>query len=414
MNDSDRRSQSHVLAILPGFTASTLMNVVGPLLDLERAGKISLEVTLEFYTLQSSLEKADLVVFCRNTDPRYAWLLETIERSRLPYIYDLDDNLFEIPLNTPLGQYYRTPEQAAMLTHYIERAALVRVYSQPLVERVRPLNPCLELVAAPLDWKLISEKARPQENGPLKIVYVTSRDVDPLAEIFIPALQKILAEYGPRVQMHFMGCLPAAMRGFSGVHFTRFRHNYQDFMRSFSRQGFAIGLAPLVDDVFHRSKTNNKFREYAACSIAGIYSNVDIYSNSVVNGKTGLLIENTPDAWYAAMKTLIEDGQLRQQISTEARARVRQLYSQEQFCNKWDQHIRQVLSEKPAASFVPAAGAAGPAPAAPRTGDLKLRGKIRQAWRQLKTRGPVQILQTLSLQARNLWFLYKINRLKGL
>ena len=51
--------------------------------------------------------------------------------------------------------------------------------------------------------------------------------------------------------------------------------------------GWAIGLAPLRDSAENRAKTNNKYREYAALGIPGIYSDMPVYASSVRHGETG-------------------------------------------------------------------------------------------------------------------------------
>ena len=411
MKDQRASTRPRVLAILPGFTASTLLDIVDPMLHLEKSGKIRLEVALEFYTSLSALEKSDLVLFCRNTDPRYTHILEAIHQRRIPYIYDLDDNLFEIPLDTPLGQYHRAPEQAAFLAHYIEGASLVRVYSLPLLDRVKPLNLHVEKVVAPLDWSLISPDPVPQKAGPIKIVYVTSRKLDSLSNIFLPAINQILDQYGERVEMHFLGYLPPSIKDRPNVYSVGFRTNYREFLRDFSRSGYDIGLAPLLDDVFHRSKTNNKFREYAACAITGIYSNVDVYSDCVTNGETGLLVENTTGAWYEALRLLIENASLRSRIGLAARAYARQHYSKDQFCQIWNQHIEMVLINHKLEK--------AEAPGTINRSKVDLSGqngwwmhKVRQTWKKIKSTSPQEMMQAISMQVRNLWFLYKINRFK--
>jgi hypothetical protein len=107
--------------------------------------------------------------------------------------------------------------------------------------------------------------------------------------------------------------------------------DYDRFLRRFSQAQFDIGLAPMKDDLFHRSKTNNKFREYGACGIAGVYSDVEVYSGCVQNETTGLLVANDSEAWYRAIAHLIEDPELRQRLKDQSRDYVRLHYSQEQF-----------------------------------------------------------------------------------
>ena len=134
-------SPRRVLAILPGFIPSTFMNVVKPFLALEKSDLVDFRVNLEAYLRLEELKWPDLVVFCRNTEPIFAPILESVIQRNIPYVYDLDDNLFEIPLGTDLGKYHRAPQRLEQLSRYIRHARLVRVYSRPLAERARELNP---------------------------------------------------------------------------------------------------------------------------------------------------------------------------------------------------------------------------------------------------------------------------------
>jgi glycosyltransferase involved in cell wall biosynthesis len=413
MNAAAKPLPPQVLAILPGFTPSTMMDVVNPLLQLERDGAIRFSVTLEFYSRLFAVSHPDLIVFCRNTNPRTTRLVEAIEQQHIPYIYDLDDDLFEISLDTALGQFHRAPQRLDFLTHYLQHAALVRVYSRPLFERVKPLTPSVNLVTPPLDWNLVAPGGPPTQAGPVKIVYATSRHQDPLFKIFLPALQQILEEYAGQIQMNFLGELPEPLRHHPNIHHIPYESSYNAYLRKFSRQGYEIGLAPLPDDEFHRSKTNNKFREYAACSIAGIYSNVAIYADCVQPGKTGLLVENTTQDWYKAIKLLIEDAALRRKIGQTAKEYAQAEYSAEKFRATWLEQIQAVSSARVNAEISSAPGPTQPESlSASASGTFWLREKTVLLWQRLTVDGLKGVWNTIRLQATNLGMLFKINFLR--
>jgi glycosyltransferase involved in cell wall biosynthesis len=334
-----------VVAILPRLSPSAWINIIKPLVALHEAGRIRAWVTLESLASPRDVEHADVVVFSRNVSPDRAGLLRTAVHHGVPVIYDLDDNFFEIPPDTPVGRTCAQPRHLAMLAEYLTSASLVRVYSRPLFYRATELNPDVEMVSGAVDLgqvRLPTDYEVHRKSDPVKLIYATSRLDDPLAGVFLPALRRLLDESAGQVEAHFWG--PQPPRDLPGVRHHAVIHNYDRYLRRFSAAGFEIGLAPLVDDVFHRSKTNTKFREYGACRIAGIYSHVDIYSDCVRHGETGLLVSNTAADWYHAMRRLVEDVALRRHIQCQARAAVEERYSQTQLEATFFNQIRRVAS----------------------------------------------------------------------
>ena len=87
------------------------------------------------------------------------------------------------------------------------------------------------------------------------------------------------------------------------------------------REGYAPGTE------FHRCKHYNKYIEYAAWGIPGIYSAAEPYTQAVRDGENGLLCPNTEEGWYAAMARLIEDAALRRRLGETARREAETVYS---------------------------------------------------------------------------------------
>jgi hypothetical protein len=171
--------------------------------------------------------------------------------------------------------------------------------------------------------------------------------------------------------------------------------------------GFDIGLAPLLNDTFHRSKTNNKFREYGACGIAGVYSRADVYTECIEDGKTGILVENDAESWYEGMRRLVEDDELRAAISKAAKEQVERDYSQEFFKQVWKRQIWNVLEN------------AEPPRRPSKDTSLWARVKrvARRAWFVITFPfrwGPINLIRNFRSLMTNFWLLYKINYLKRL
>jgi hypothetical protein len=270
------------------------------------------------------------------------------------------------------------------------------------------------LVDPPIEWETLGLIPEKTTWKPVKIVYATSRREDRLASIFSDALSHLLREYAQDVEMCFWGFKPQEFIDFPNVRFRKFSSNYDKFLHQFSSVGFDIGLAPLTDDRFHQSKTNNKFREYAACCIAGIYSDVEVYSNCIQDRVTGLLVPNKPEAWYSALKTLIENVDLRQKISQAARVQVETRYSSRQFQDEWMRMIKSVLDPSKNQPGVVQAKTPGPkVQTVPKANQTSSKGWLEKSKRGIRSAGNLQtFISNIYLHLSNFWWLIKLNIFK--
>ncbi len=183
-------------------------------------------------------------------------------------------------------------------------------------------------------------------------MYSTSRSEDPLQNLFITPLIKILKEMPEKVSMTFIGARPinSEILSLPNVKYFPPTRNYQEFIRLFYEGGYDIGLAPLEDDEFHNSKTNNKYREYGACGIAGIYSDTELYRDSIIDRSNGLLTPNNPESWSTALRELIGSKELRKLISENSNSDVRLRFSNVAYLDGWraslDNAIRNSKEKK--------------------------------------------------------------------
>jgi glycosyltransferase involved in cell wall biosynthesis len=401
-----------VLAILPQLIPSTLIGVVKPLLALHRERRIVFDVALESWSPVGPrrLAAADLVVFCRNTEPAHGAALDASIRMGKPIIYELDDDFFAIPPEASGSDYHRDPARLAQLERYLSEASLVRVYSEALRARVAAVNPRVHRVDGLVDWDLVPPTPVPRAPGLLKIVYATSRRVDHLAALFMADLCRVLDTYRGRVEAWFCGYRPTELAGRPDVHVVDFIEDYDAFFRWFAGAGFEIGLAPLPDGEFYRAKTNNKFREYAASGIAGIYSDVVVYRECVDHGRTGLLVPDVPHGWLTAMSRLIEDDGLRRGIRSQAAAYARARYGVSQAADTWLTHIEAAWAGRKETTWS-AAGHGVPTVARYRTTASSVGRVVRRAARALGRRSTPDIPP---LGARISWHLRSMRRVMRL
>lgn len=346
MPETNAKQRPKVAAFLPSLIASCQINVIKPLRAAEKRGLIDLRVLMEGRSSLDSVHWADVIVFCRNTEPAYGHLLNEAVASHKPVIFDLDDNFWDVPFETDpvLARYHRLPLRIQQLERYLTHSNLVRVYSPEMIDVVSRLNTNVVVTKAGFDFSLLEPKQCAQNSDKVQIVYATSRIVDDQYTLFLKGLQRALEEFGDKIQVTIWGCQPAELAGHRSVTLLPLVSTYDGFLREFAKSGFDIGLAPLSDTQFNRSKTNTKYRDYGACRVAGIYSDVVVYSSCVENGRTGILVKNEPDSWYQAIKQLVHDQDFRERVKEQAFQDVYNEYRQELVEDEWLRQIRKLLS----------------------------------------------------------------------
>ena len=88
-----------------------------------------------------------------------------------------------------------------------------------------------------------------------------------------------------------------------------------------------IAIAPLRDNHFNRAKSNLRWLESSALKLPMVASKIYPFEHSIKNGKTGILVSNSEQEWYDALKSLILDASKRKTIGETAYNEVKKNYS---------------------------------------------------------------------------------------
>ena len=279
---------------------------------------------------------ADLVVVLRNAALTGPPLIEAILAAlKKPLVYDLDDAVYLPP---EVGDnFWRRLTRCDWRCGYIgARAALVGVGNPILRDYMRAFNDNVVLWPTTVDTEHHTLRTEPDEAAIPVIGWTGSHSTAYYLEAILPvlgALQRELAfemlVIGVEVNLRAYGlegrCIPWSAE--TEIQLTK---------------QIDIGLMPLADTEWARGKCALKAIQYLAFGTPAVVSDVGMNRDVVIDGENGFLIEPGAE-WEPALRTLLLNRQLRQQMGSKGRAHVVENYSAAVVAEMVDRDLRRVL-----------------------------------------------------------------------
>lgn len=243
-----------------------------------------------------------------------------------PVIYETDDLLTEVSDGIPNADFMRRGK--AGMEYAIRHANAVIVSTQFLADKYRPMNPNIHVLVNFLDFDRFYRPVPLQETNTISIGLVGTSLMPYNFALVDGALRNLCEKYPGRIRLCFIGHeAPTGWEGHPAVEYQPVLHGYHAYGEWLLEKRLDIALIPLVDDAFNNSKSVIKWMEYSAAGVASVFSNVSTYRAVVDNGRNGLLVEERPEAWLAAIERLIVDPALRRQLARTAQSEVRKHFS---------------------------------------------------------------------------------------
>ncbi len=263
----------------------------------------------------------------RACSPFASRLARTFRRHGIPYGFYLDDNFWLLDPETPLGRHYGARSTRRRLDSIVRGATTVVTSTAPLRDYVRStLNPRAIHLDAAVDFSLFPELPPLSHDHPVirgGFAGSTSR-VGDLVEVFTDVLRILDERDDVEFEIIGVGDGELALRH---PRLRTFPHvpSYEEYVEFQRSREWDFGLAPLGPAASNLYKTNNKYREYGAQGIPGVYQESAAYG-AVVDGATGLLVGRTR-SWHDAIERYVTDPGLRATVRRDARRDVERRYA---------------------------------------------------------------------------------------
>lgn len=246
------------------------------------------------------------VIVCRSLNTHWLSWLESNRRQVASIRYLIDDDIPAAALDRRLPETYR--RRMAHIATQVQPRLLaicdeVVACSEGLAESCRRLHGSVAVLTPSLI--VVPPEPGTQQQAP-KVGFFGSRAHLADLEAITPALVEL---HGSHDSLTFEIMLgdhsPASLQSLDRVH-TPKPLSWRAFQRYRQRQRVDIALTPMVDTPFNAGKSHIKFLDNAIMGSVGIYSACSPYQHIVEHGVDGLLVENQPGAWKAAIQRLVE------------------------------------------------------------------------------------------------------------
>ncbi len=327
---------------------SAILGVEKILEHLAAAGRCEFRVCSSMEPSPGDLAWADSLILVRGASPQEVRLQkEAIRLGKRTACY-LDDDLEKVPERAVSGLFYQMPRIRSGIGSLLRDADLTLVTQEFLgqtLERRHGVSATILRQPRPTPPAGISGE-KPNSDQPVRIGFLGSLDHHAFLEELLEAPTRNLhQEFGEKIQFVFCGIAPGFAQSI-GAEVIPYEMDFHAWRRRAASLGIEIGLAPLPESDFHRSKYWNKYLEYGSLAIPGIYSEGSPNAQVVENGRTGLIAPNQPAAWEGALRTLITDAGLRREIAEASATDVEKRFSEAALAEQWAETLAPLLEHR--------------------------------------------------------------------
>lgn len=241
--------------------------------------------------------------------------MQMLERlaGQVKLVYEVDDDMLQVD---PSGLPHLHDETAReTIRRCLRLCDMATTTNEYLADTIRPYCEQVEILPNFVKAGLLTMQRPTPERLTIGWAGGTSHLVDMVT--IQDVLRSVLRKH-PDIDLHCMGYDFSPLLG-DDLRYRCRRSNWQkDVGEYYKRVDFDIAIAPSADIPFNRSKTPIRALEMAALGIPIVAQNRLPYSEFVLDGKTGFLVD-TDAEWRARLNQLINEPETRAELGVNAR-----------------------------------------------------------------------------------------------
>lgn len=315
--------------------------------------KLFLECT-QVEIVYDMLLEYDTIVIQRTHQWEHYYILRRLKEIGKRLIYDIDDDIFNLPPQNPASTIIK-PDQIAAARAIMEMCDVVTTPSEVIKERFALQDKTIVIPNAidlqdgwiPLTGTPADLKGMGSVDGFKRILWQGSASHDSDWFVVIDAIDNLLQKHSD-LRLIVLGYMPRCIRERLEKRVSHWvnRVEYSDFVSTETYVHIMhniraeVGIAPLIEDVFNQAKSPLKVIEYAAACIPCVASNIVPYKGVITDGKDGYLA-STPEEWEQKIEDLLAAPQKRLDMVRACRELVERDYNIHKVVKQWERLFLQ-------------------------------------------------------------------------
>lgn len=274
-------------------------------------------ITLDMPDLLNLETDYDAFIFHRVLHPQMLPAVYNLKKRGITIVWELDDNLFEIPEWSPASKQFRQID-LDNLRFCLDLADRLIVSTDELKAQLgyEDKTTVLPNLIDPSDYPYLAPRDKPTEWDPIRILWAGSNTHAADIELVASDLLTFLEEE-PLARAIFVGMVPKLLANHKQVVFLPMVP-VECYPALIQLTRAHIALCPLVDHPFNRAKSCIKWLEYSQNRAAVIASDVGPYRDCIQDKVNGLLVKNAPGVWLNALRDLTRDWEFSRQLGNQA------------------------------------------------------------------------------------------------
>lgn len=235
-------------------------------------------------------------------------------------IYDIDDAIFLAKTSSvhSIASKLRWRSKIAWTTKHSYKVSVVNEFVH---DWAKQYNTEVQVVPTTIDPRYHAPTGKKTPNPVPIIGWTGTQSTAPYLDLVRPALRELQKEHKFALRV-----ICNVDPGFDNIEDYRFIE-WTEHTEIEDLETFDIGLMPVPDTTWSKGKVGFKAIQYSALEIPPVASDVGSGKDVVIDGETGFLVPNDPEAWRSALSRMLNDTALRQAMGKRAREFILRRYS---------------------------------------------------------------------------------------